>query len=449
MNNSRFLEKHIPLEVKHTGYYFFMDDDKWILDRDSVINTNLVSSVLHPKLIEGYRKTLAFYACKYSPRYAINVNSAMSHFVRIMNPSYIDESTILNYKDTLSNVRVQYLVNLRSFLKKWYSLGYYGVNEKTITLLKAMILKVKESGYVVKQECPQRGPLTDDEHHAFNNALKIAYEVGNITLFDFSITMLVSFTGRRPLQITSLKFKDIIREETIYGEIGQFINFPRIKQGLGFRKSFRKLMVSEYVFNLIKKQAFSSVKIFEGKIGRTLTQEEISEVPVFLSKIDYGYLKNDRNIIEKLSSDIFHASKNIVDYILNKIVKDESVISIRTGEVMKINARRLRYTLGTRLARDGESIDIIAELLDHSSIASAGIYVENLPDNINRINKAVSTRLNFFANAFLGKLNDGVVDELKGLLVEKSCSSCINNLKIPCRSCVYFRNYNRVLETKG
>ena len=52
---------------------------------------------------------------------------------------------------------------------------------------------------------------------------------------------------------------------------------------------------------------------------------------------------------------------------------------------MKMSARRLRYTIGTRLAREGCSVQVIAELLDHSSIASAGIYIENLPDNAEKL----------------------------------------------------------------
>ncbi len=64
-----------------------------------------------------------------------------------------------------------------------------------------------------------------------------------------------------------------------------------------------------------------------------------------------------------------------------KIVKKENVISERTGERITVNAYRLRYTLGTKLAREGYRDEIIAELLDHSSILSVGIYTENLADN--------------------------------------------------------------------
>lgn len=114
---------------------------------------------------------------------------------------------------------------------------------------------------------------------------------------------------------------------------------------------------------------------------------------------------------------------------------------------MKINARRLRYTLGTRLARDGYSVQIISELLDHSSIYSAGIYVENLPDNVEKINQAVSAKLAFLANVFLGKANGDKHIDNSILLNDKTPSSCTNFLEDPCHSCVYFRITNNNIES--
>ena len=447
MNNVKHQEDKVYLTAKQPDYSFCINDEKWVLDRNNIVNVRYVSRFLHPKLTEGYINTLAYYACKYSPSYVIKINNNIHDFIKKMTPAYIEETVILNYKDTLPKQRVQYLVTLRSFFKTWYSLGYYGVDEKVISLFNAMKLKVKEAGDAVKNENPEQGPLTDPEHYTFNRAIRNAYEFNKINLYEFSLALLVSFTGRRPAQITSLKFKDIVRESTINGKVKYYMNFPRIKQGLEFRKSFRKLILSEYLFNIVHDQAVCSVKLVEETIGRTLISAEKNEVPIFMSKSGRKITADEKDILGLLSSDRLHVPKNVVDYVLSKIIKIEGVISERTGESMKINARRLRYTLGTRLARDGYSVQIISELLDHSSIYSAGIYVENLPDNVEKINQAVSAKLAFLANVFLGKSNGDTKFNNSNLLKNRACLSCTDFLEDPCHSCVYFRITNNNIES--
>ncbi|HDV5204763.1 TPA: integrase, partial [Escherichia coli] len=65
----------------------------------------------------------------------------MNDFISKVSPEYIDESVILNYRASLPKWKMQNLVSLRCFFIRWHSLGYYGIDEKVITLLKATRLK--------------------------------------------------------------------------------------------------------------------------------------------------------------------------------------------------------------------------------------------------------------------------------------------------------------------
>ncbi|EPY8403075.1 site-specific integrase [Enterobacter ludwigii] len=439
MNDLKCQEDRVFLKAKQSDYSFCINDGKWRLNRNSLVNVEAVSLLLESKLIDGYLNTLAFYACRYSPSYVSKINNAMHDFISKVSPEYIDESVILNYRASLPKWKMQNLVSLRCFFIRWHSLGYYGIDEKVITLLKATRLKVKEAGNIIRQDNPDKGALTDNEHETLNQAIYSAYRNKKIALHEFSAALLAIFSGRRPLQITSLKLKDIVEQRTRNGEVRFLINIPRVKQGLGFRQSFRSLNTNKSVFDILNQQASASVALIESQIGRALKPAEKDEVPVFLDRTHCKMLVGREKILDLLVSDRLHASKHTVDIILKKIIKRENVISEKTAQPMKMSARRLRYTIGTRLAREGCSVQVIAELLDHSSIASAGIYIENLPENAEKISQAVSEKLAFLADVFLGKVEGDRASGNHGLLTKKACSSCVDTLTIPCHSCIYFR----------
>ena len=84
----------------------------------------------------------------------------------------------------------------------------------------------------------------------------------------------MSFTGRRASQIVALKFKDIVKEKNSDGNDFFFINIPRIKQGIEFRKEFRILSIDGFIYKVLMQQVNISISLIEGHIGRTLFSEE-------------------------------------------------------------------------------------------------------------------------------------------------------------------------------
>lgn len=200
------------------------------------------------------------------------------------------------------------------------------------------------------------------------------------------------------------------------------------------------LSIDGFIYKLLMQQVNFSISLIEGHIGRTLFSEEKNEVAVFLDKKNYKMLNEINGFYDVLVSDRLHASKNTVSLSLKKIVEKENVMSERTGERMKINAYRLRYTLGTKLAREGYSSQIIAELLDHSSIATVGIYTENLPDNSIKINEAVSNNLGFLAGVFLGKIKLNEITS-NDVFTMNSYSSCTEYSTISCHGCIHFKRF--------
>lgn len=113
---------------------------------------------------------------------------------------------------------------------KWFELGYSGIDESAIELLKHLDLKIKKSGQSVLQDDPTEGPLTKEEHTSLIKAINYAYRNGELSLPHYAISLLISLTGRRPKQLVFLKYKDILQRDLGDGEIEYVISVPRVKQ---------------------------------------------------------------------------------------------------------------------------------------------------------------------------------------------------------------------------
>lgn len=105
----------------------------------------------------------------------------------------------------------------------------------------------------------------------------------------------------------------------------------------------------------------------------------------------------------------FHATSRVIANRVKNTLESLKVKSERAEKLINITTTRSRRTLGTNAAREGHSVPVIADLLDHTDTQNAGIYVEATPEIIDRIDRAVALRLAPLAQAFAGRI---VLDEL-------------------------------------
>ena len=139
-----------------------------------------------------------------------------------------------------------YLGNLRIVIKQWHAMGYPGIAEEVIQVLSKWRLKAGEKGYAVQSMCPESGPLTDTEMQGVIQAITTAFSEGRLALVDTALTLTFALTGRRPVQVTALKIKDLIKQTGKDGIDRFVISFPRAKQFYqGWRRSFSKFPISE------------------------------------------------------------------------------------------------------------------------------------------------------------------------------------------------------------
>ena len=168
------------------------------------------------------------------------------------------------------------------------------------------------------------------------------------------------------------------------------------------------------------------------------------------------YLSQDRldekTLNSQLEFDVYHAKKNTCNQVLKEASSTLNLYSERTGLPLKLTSKRFRYTLGTNLAREGKGEYVIAEALDHSDTQNVGVYVRNIPDIVEHIDKAVAYKLAPLAQSFQGVLVDSEKDAIRGNDINSrigngkeslgSCGSygfCGAMAPIACYTCTHFQ----------
>lgn len=436
-----------------SGYKFIINDYYWLLDKNTKIAVGATCELLGVNTVEGYVRALSFCAKNYSASHVKNINERFLHFLRTTKYSIVNESSLLNYRSCLTADNEWYLGTIRGFLRKWHELGYPGVSDDVIELLDSWTIKGNVKGDVIKRLDPIKGPLSDLELQAFNEGAVQAFERGDISLTDMAMGLVISNTGRRPIQISHLRLKDILKGKNHRGDDAYLLNMPRAKQrATDFRKQFKQFAITEELWVILTTQAEHVVRSVESAAGFELQAPDRLELPLFLDASELVGITLPSEIKKALKTDILHIKSAKVSEVCKAIAESANLYSERTGEPLHISSNRFRYTTGTRAAREGFGEMVIAELLDHSDNQNAGVYIENIPEHVESLDKAVGHQLARYAQAFAGVLVDSESDAERGEDLSSrikaggegvgSCGSygfCGASVPIPCYTCMHFQ----------
>ena len=400
-----------------SGYSFFEDDASWKLDKNVTVNVGLVRTELSPDLRDGFTSTLAFYAETMSSKHTQNMAMCTLNILRSTNSSLLNATTFINFRSSLTRETEYYLGAPKGFYLKWHEMGYPGISAEVYDLLKSWRLRANIHGDAVKRLDPTKGPLTDNELRAFNEASVRVYEVGRIALDELGLALLTSNTGRRPIQITYMKNCDLdANARNQRGEAIFLVRIPRAKQrGQGFRESFRAFSITEELWVILEAQRKASISSVEVCLGRTLNESDRQALPLFPDMDAIAAVRDQSaNLSALLETDQLHLRAKVVSSVLQTIASCADCRSERTGQVLNVFATRFRYTIGTRAAREGLGPMIIAELLDHTDTQQAGTYTKNVPENAAILDAKVSELMVPYANAFQGIVVDTEAQARRG-----------------------------------
>ena len=218
--------------------------------------------------------------------------------------------------------------------------------------------------------------------------------------------MALVLTGRRYVQIRSLRSVDLVVREDSNGN-DYVINCPRAKQrGVGFREQFTPLPINEDLYLLLHNQRNQSIQYVESCLGVKLSASQREQIPIFIEETRINKLSSVEDLETRLSNtpDYLHMAADSASELLRGVSVKNTACSERTGDYINFTASRFRYTKGTNLARRGISGVALAAALDHTDTQNIGVYTENTEETAKQIDEVMAPLLAPLAQAFSGKL---------------------------------------------
>jgi len=435
------------------GYLFDPSENRWQLDKDTTVYVRNILESLEVNLKTGFLHTAIYYAENLSASYISGILDGFRHMLKTTNSTNISTSTLINYRSALTNQTQCYLPTIRCFLRKWHELGHSGVSDNIIELINGWRLKGAEKGDVIKRLDPLQGPLSDLELQGFNECAVQVFEQKKISLSDLALGLCQSHTGRRPVQISHLKIKDILQGKNKTGDPVFLLNVPRAKQrGAVFRGEFNQFAITHDLWVILNSHAKQVIAKAKTTLCFSLERYDELELPLFPCFSNLNKLSSLDELKSLYVTDRLHIKTNLVSKTIRRISRISGLYSERTGEPINLTARRFRYTIGTRAAREGFGEMVIAELLDHSDTQSAGVYIQNIPEHVEKLDQAIGQYLAPYAQAFAGVLVDSEKDATRGNDINSrirtgamgvgTCGNhgfCGANAPIPCYTCIHFQ----------
>lgn len=404
------------------GYTFDPSVDRWRLSRDVSVGLDFIFGLLQEPARSSFRKVLEYYAVTASAAHTANIVGRFKVFAHHASGVFplkrVLPEHILSYRATLDEAHEWHLGVVRGLLRTWNRLGYPGVDDDTISVLNEIKLRGNKKGEAVRLRCSLRGALSDLEYESVAAGVVNAFEKKIICLAEFVFVLLFLATGRRPQQIGDLKAGDLFRIDSSDGARSYVIKIPRRKQrGQLWRDEFKPVALNSDIGDALRLLIEENRRLVEGLFPNCVMNEEISAlIPIFPR---WHRLVRSRTLSEAdfnscMRRDFFHLGTEVLRKCLVTIVQTVNVMSERTGGQLRIFPTRLRRTFATRAARAGYGELVIAELLDHSDIQNARVYVEDVPEHVDAINAAVALQLAPLAQAFAGVLVDCESDAIRG-----------------------------------
>lgn len=381
------------------GAWFDPNLDCWAF-REGVDNIHLDFARIpgcSPLLLTNLKLALAWYAESKSSKHLRNMFERFAHFARTRPAGVeLEEVTSLefiNYGGRLGAKDEWSLAALSVLIRQWYLLGYPGVSAEAIKYLDEARLKRNKVGEAVRTRDPLHGPLTDLELEAVQAALNDSYAAGAIELDNYLLAWLFILLGLRPVQYAGLKVCDFKEVPLKDGGCDYILRIPRAKQRVAPRTVFTQRALTPQIGKVFAEYAKQIERDFEGRLP------DVTQAPLFPSKA---------LVDSQPEGFMYHSTADDLAGRATKVFARLQVVSERTGEFINLHPTRLRRTLGTRAATEGHGPLVIAELLDHTTTQSVGVYVEAVPEMVERLDRAMAMHLAPLAQAFAGVL---VADE--------------------------------------
>jgi integrase len=346
-----------------------------------------------PELLPSIKATLLWYAQHRSGGHTRNLFATFLHFVATISRlerrqlRLIADVSLMNYRAD-HHANEKRLSALSGALKKWHALGYPGVDESAIRYLNDTRIRGNRKGVAVATMDPWVGPLTDLELESVLDALTNAFAAGRVPLDDYVAVLLLILIAPRPIQLASMKIRDLLVSTADDGTRGYIVRVPRAKTRLATaRAQMKERPIPAQVGELLERHVGETRAAFRGRLTDPM------DAPMFPGRWAVRVARPGFTWHQPAT-----ALSARVKYTMSRIAP----VSERIGGRTPLTPTRFRRTLGTRARGEGHGLEVIAELLDHSDLQNVAVYAGLTPTLYERIDKKTAFALAPLIRAFQG-----------------------------------------------
>jgi integrase len=244
---------------------------------------------------------------------------------------------------------------------------------------------------------PRKGPLLDVELQEVVDALADPLRSSAVNLQERVAiwTNLALGSNRAPMAL--LRHTDLVKLRSREGVETYFLRVPRQKKQDDeyVRKSFKPRRVNEKIGRLIRLLRVENRRHPSYKLLRTKGWA----APLFFRPEPNMRLSETQHKEYTMHYEAEEFSK-----LVRRAVDKLGIVSPRTGQGLVVTPRRLRHTFATNLALLDVPAFAIAESLDHSSLNTVMVYVDNVRVLQEQIDDALDEMMSELKAGFCGRV---------------------------------------------
>ena len=201
-------ESKVTTCMSYNGFEFNYLSDRWTLNRDVTVLVDFLDSFVQP-LQEDIREVLVFYAETSSAKHTQNISVQLKLYQTITGQNDLTEQGVASFKNALPKKEWYKVSVVRGMLRQMRYLGLdKHIDDAVFKLTDQWSLGGNDKGVAVLTLDPETGPFSDLEFQAIGLHAAHRYAEGALRTDEYACLSMFKASGRRPVQIASIKCKD-------------------------------------------------------------------------------------------------------------------------------------------------------------------------------------------------------------------------------------------------
>lgn len=249
-----------------------------------------------------------------------------------------------------------------------------------------------EKGVAVRRDDDAEGPLSEEEFIVLREALHHDHSTSLRQVQQRVACWLAMAFGRNAANYALLREEDFVCvSDDGTGAPIHLLRMPRIKKRADYRVLFKEVYLDPSLAGMIS------------DLIRINAQFQTSGTN-FARPLFFRAIPSTLDLGTEQEEWAYHMTSNEFARLIRFLPEKLGIKSPRTGDVLKLSPRRLRYTYATRRVLQGASRAQLAEELDHSDMQHVQVYIDASRGLLEPLDKAIAMRGGVLIGAFKGTL---------------------------------------------